>query len=75
VEKALDRTLSDPQTGLVILTSSAADKTRRWVELLKLSPRPVLVEIPDRKTAKMEREDPLRSFIRRVVGIDILKGY
>lgn len=74
VEKALDRVLSDPQTGLVILTSSAAEKTRRWVELIKLSPHPVVVEIPDRKAAKIEREDLLRAFVRRVVGIDILRG-
>jgi vacuolar-type H+-ATPase subunit F/Vma7 len=34
----------------------------------------VVVEIPDRKAAKIEREDLLRAFVRRVVGIDILRG-
>lgn len=74
VEKALDRALSDPETGLVILTSSAAEMTRRWVELIKLRPKPVVVEIPDKTAVGRKLEDPLRAFIRRVVGVDVLRG-
>lgn len=69
IRGVFDRTISDSQVGIIIITERVANRIRDIVESLQFKGEfPLVVEIPDR--AGYERgKPPLRELINRVIGI------
>ena len=72
-KKIMDRLVESSDVGVVILSERVAEDIRG--ELDRLSQKkglyPVIVEISDKEGPLEDKEDPLKSKIRRAVGIDI----
>ncbi len=70
-ERAFDRVLDDPETGILVITERVADLIRPRVDELIFSDRfPLVLEIPDR-TGPLEDKPGIRELVRKAIGIQI----
>lgn len=66
---ALDAAMSDPETGVILVTQKLVSLCRDYIYELKLkSPRPLIVEIPDRHGGAGV-SDAMLGYVRDSVGI------
>jgi len=70
-ERAIREAVSDEEVAVLVLTEDVASMVRPLVQELYLKPRPVVVEVPPRKWAREEREDPIRELLRRAIGVEV----
>ncbi len=58
--------------GLIIITERLADQIRDSIAaLIEGKDLPLIVEIPDREGPDEDRVDPIKSLIKKAVGVDI----
>ncbi|MFO7992392.1 MAG: V-type ATP synthase subunit F [Thermoplasmata archaeon] len=71
--KIVDRLVESPDIGVILISERIADGIRDKLNELvdRKDLYPVIVEIPDKRGPMKGKEDPLKSKIRRAVGIDI----
>jgi len=70
-ERAFQAILDDRQTGIVIITESAADMIRSLVDRYLLKENlPLVVEIPDRKGTKPGRPG-IKELVNAAIGIKL----
>lgn len=68
---ALNKALSDPDVGIVLITQRIAGEIQPLVDSAKLrTPIPVVLEIPDRLGPVKGKESAL-SMVRRLMGIKV----
>lgn len=72
-KSALKSYTSDSQIGVIIITEMVADGIRPYIDAWKFekSTYPILIEIPDKKGPIPERIDPIKTLIKRAVGIEM----
>ncbi|MFQ6050296.1 MAG: V-type ATP synthase subunit F [Candidatus Hydrothermarchaeota archaeon] len=74
IEKTLRNLMKREDICIIIITERVAESVRSVIDELedkKISPIPIIVEIPDKK-GPIEREiSPIRELIRKAVGVDI----
>lgn len=72
-KKVIDRMIESPEYGIILLSESIAEDIRKDLQRFRQGKGlyPVIVEIPDKEGPLEDKEDPLKSKIRRAVGIDI----
>lgn len=68
---AMNKALSDPDIGIILITQRTASGIRAMVESAKLEmTTPVVLEIPDRK-GPMEGRESTMSIVHRLIGIRV----
>jgi vacuolar-type H+-ATPase subunit F/Vma7 len=71
LNRALDTTLAEEKTDIVLVTEDVADLARQRVDTLKIrSTRPLVVEIPGPAGPNPDRP-PLSEVIRKTIGVRI----
>lgn len=72
-KKTMERLAGSSDVGVVILSERIAEDIREELEKISQDKDlyPVIIEISDKEGPLEEKEDPLKSKIRRAVGIDI----
>jgi vacuolar-type H+-ATPase subunit F/Vma7 len=71
LNRALDTTLAEERTDIVLVTEDVADLARQRVDTLKIrSTRPLVVEIPGPAGPSPDRP-PLSEVIRKTIGVRI----
>jgi len=73
-KKRLDKLLETPDVAVILLSESIAERIREHLQQKRKRKEdvyPVIVEIPDKEGPIEGKEDPLKSKIKRAVGIDI----
>lgn len=73
-KKKIDRLLESPEIGVILISESLAEDIRSYLDEKRKKKEdiyPIIVEIPGKEGPLEEREDPLKSKIRRAVGVDI----
>lgn len=71
--KNIEHLIEEPDIGVILISEQVAEDIREDLKRIrrKKDLYPVIVEIPGKEGPLEEREDPLKSKIRRAVGIDI----
>jgi len=71
LNRALDTTLAEERTDIVLVTEDVADLARQRVDTLKIrSTRPLVVEIPGPAGPNPD-QPPLSEVIRKTIGVRI----
>ncbi|WP_455392961.1 V-type ATP synthase subunit F [[Eubacterium] cellulosolvens] len=67
--------LTTPGIGFIIITQSVAERIRAKFELLKHEKPlyPIFIELPDKHGELPDRIDPIKTLIRRAIGMEIVK--
>ena len=68
--------IETPGIGFVIITQSLAERIRTDFERLKLDKPlyPIFIELPDKTGELADRIDPIKTLIRRAIGMEIVKN-
>ena len=68
--------IETPGIGFVIITQSLAERIRTDFERLKLDKPlyPIFIELPDKAGELADRVDPIKTLIRRAIGMEIVKN-
>ncbi len=63
------------EIGFIIITQSIAERVRPEFERLKLDKTlyPIFLELPDKHGELPDRIDPIKTLIRRAIGMEIIK--
>jgi V/A-type H+-transporting ATPase subunit F len=67
--------IKNDEIGFIILTQSIAERIRPEFERIKLDKTlyPIFIELPDKRGELPDRVDPIKSLIRRAIGMEIVK--
>ena len=67
--------IKNDEIGFIIITQSIAEQVRTEFERLKLDKHlyPIFIELPDKHGEQADRVDPIKSLIRRAIGMEIVK--
>ena len=67
--------INTPEIGFVLITQPIAERIRLDFERIKSekSLYPIFIELPDKHGEKEDREDPIKTLIRRAIGMDVIK--
>ena len=68
--------IQNQRLGFVLINQGIAERIRHNFEQLKLTKPlyPIFIEIPDKHGELPDREDPIKSLIRRAIGMEITKN-
>ncbi|MEM4699411.1 MAG: V-type ATP synthase subunit F [Candidatus Nezhaarchaeales archaeon] len=70
-EKVLKELARDEEVAVLIVTEEVISMASSLVQELYLRPRPVIVSIPSHRGVETKREDPIRSLLRRAIGVEV----
>ena len=73
-EEVLREVVRDEDVAVLVITEDVAAMASQLVQELYLRPRPAVVEVPSRRGAEEEREDPIRELLRRAIGVEVSVG-
>jgi vacuolar-type H+-ATPase subunit F/Vma7 len=68
--------IQNSKIGFVLITQNVAERVRHTFELLKQAKAlyPIFIELPDKHGELPDREDPIKTLIRRAIGMEISKN-
>lgn len=67
--------IKNEEIGFIIISQSIAEMVRTEFERMKLDKHlyPIFIELPDKRGELPDRIDPIKSLIRRAIGMEIVK--
>jgi V/A-type H+-transporting ATPase subunit F len=73
--KLINEYIDSPEIGFVLITQEIAERVRADFERLKIDKAlyPIFIELPDKTGELPDRIDPIKSLIRRAIGMEIVK--
>ena len=68
--------IENPEIGFVLVTEQVAERIRSDFERLKQDKPlyPIFIELPNKRGGVPNRVDPIKTLIRRAIGMEIVKG-
>lgn len=68
--------IENPDIGFVLITEQVAERIRSDFERLKQDKPlyPIFIELPNKRGSVPNRVDPIKTLIRRAIGMEIIKG-
>jgi V/A-type H+-transporting ATPase subunit F len=67
--------IENPEIGFVLITEQVAERIRSEFERLKQDKPlyPIFIELPNKRGGVPDRVDPIKTLIRRAIGMEIVK--
>jgi len=74
--QVVKESIENPEIGFVLITEQVAERIRTEFERLKQDKPlyPIFIELPNKRGGVPDRVDPIKTLIRRAIGMEIVKG-